>query len=382
MNDKKYKSNIQEKQDAEGKHINGERQSITPYLIIYQSEIEAMVGQADRSKGNETGGELYGHLSHAGRPVIMYATSAGPNAIEEKTLFQQDIEFLKKSNIYLWETFAHQFVGTWHDHHNLSLKRFSPQDIDSTHRIASKNGYLRLCQVLLTNESEVSTHSILLEDKHNNRRFTPSKQESSNPKNRRYSNEVSRAEIERESYHLNQAVRVHAFLYWDATHDQPVRCMLKILPGMSPIRQAIIQNCTIPELKKAYTFPMSLIQYDCFNAEWKGNGSYNQKLPKRIRNQCLQLPEKVRDGARVIFRDDLSVILLPVPFGGMMLVAYGLKKEHRVKAVFFSAGETSDELTNLTEVAACYGPYTNLETIFNRGIRFISANNPTKHQSC
>lgn len=346
---------------------------LTPYVIIYQSEIESIVGQSVPCSGIETGGELYGLLSHAGRPVIMYATPAGRNAIEERALFQQDIEFFRKSNAYLWENFALQFAGTWHDHHDLSLKRLSPQDIHSTHRIASRNGYLRLCQILLTNEAEVSIP--------NNGRFIVVKPKSKSAKNRGFSNVVSRLKPGIKSHRHPQSVRVHAFIYRDPAHGQPIRCPIKVIPGVSPIRQAISQNCEIPELRQTYTFPMARILYDCFEEKPKINDYCDQKLPKRIYKQCLQLPEKVRDGARVTFRDGFLVISLPISSGGMMFVAYGLKKRHRVRAVYFSKDKATDELINLTDVAVCYGPYTNLETIFNRGIRFVCATDCIRHQS-
>ena len=356
-----------------GDCFKAEMQGFDPYVSIYQSEIEFFVGQAAHCSGNETGGEAYGLLSHAGRPVIMYVTPAGRNAIRERALFQQDTDFLKKTNAYLWDNFALQFIGTWHDHHDLSLKRLSPQDIYSTHRIASRNGYLRLCQILLTNENEAT--------RPNDKPIKAIKSKSKSAKNRGSLIVASKFKSGIESYRYPQSVRIHAFIYLDPANGQPIRCPIKVIPGVSPMRQAISQNCKIPELRQHHTFPTARILYDSLEEKAEINGYAEQKLPKRIYKQCLQLPEEVRDGARVTFENGFLVLSLPIPSRGMVFVAYGLKKRHRVKAVYFSKDETTDELIDLTDVGACYGPYTNLETIFNRGIRFVCATDCIRHQS-
>ena len=48
-----------------------EQRGFQPYLEVWQSELGLMAGVAVRWSCIETGGEVYGLQTHAGRPVII-----------------------------------------------------------------------------------------------------------------------------------------------------------------------------------------------------------------------------------------------------------------------------------------------------------------------
>ena len=121
-------------------------------MVIFQSELQAIAAIAAASGSIETGGDLFGLFSHAGRPMISLATPPGPLAIHEVAHFRQDIEFTKKVARTLLNRFAVQYLGNYHSHHTLALRKLSPGDILSTHSIALKNGYRTMCQLLVTFE--------------------------------------------------------------------------------------------------------------------------------------------------------------------------------------------------------------------------------------
>ena len=124
------------------------------YSIIWQSELEFMAGLAYRAGCIETGGEVYGLQTHGGRPVIMFATPPGPNAIHKFAFYQQDIEYFRKTNSLLLNQFGIQYLGNWHSHHVLAFQGPSYGDTRSLRSIASKNRYQRLCQFVLTFERD------------------------------------------------------------------------------------------------------------------------------------------------------------------------------------------------------------------------------------
>jgi len=126
--------------------------NIDPYISIMQSELEFIAGVANHWKETETGGELFGLLTHAGRPVIMLATPPGPKAIHETAHFRQCVTFIRQAESYLKDGFGLQYMGNFHSHHSLSIKGLSSGDILGTHTIAGKNGYCRLCQIVTTFE--------------------------------------------------------------------------------------------------------------------------------------------------------------------------------------------------------------------------------------
>jgi len=132
----------------------GHQIGFKPYVGIWQNELQVMAELASRWGDIETGGEVYGLISHAGRPVIMLVTPPGPKAIHRVAQFTQDVDFFKETDVFLRNNFGLQYEGSWHSHHHLDIKGLSPGDIHSSNAIASKNGYWRLAQFVLTFERE------------------------------------------------------------------------------------------------------------------------------------------------------------------------------------------------------------------------------------
>jgi len=66
-------------------HLQDHRSALLqPFIFIWENILQFIAGLAFWAGEVETGGELYGLLSHAGRPVIMLATPPGPGAIRER----------------------------------------------------------------------------------------------------------------------------------------------------------------------------------------------------------------------------------------------------------------------------------------------------------
>jgi len=101
---------------------NNSKKSNLSFLFIWESELEQLCGQANDFGNIETGGECYGLFSHGGRPVIMLVTPSSPDAVHQRAHFQQDIAFLKRTNLYLLEEFGLNFLGTHHSHHKLRIE--------------------------------------------------------------------------------------------------------------------------------------------------------------------------------------------------------------------------------------------------------------------
>jgi len=74
-------------------------------------KLQYMADLAEKRGNIETGGEVYGLKSHAGRLILMLATGPGPKAIYEKAHFQQDANFLKKRTQFSAENLASNMPG-------------------------------------------------------------------------------------------------------------------------------------------------------------------------------------------------------------------------------------------------------------------------------
>jgi hypothetical protein len=132
-----------------------------------------------------------------------------------------------------------------------------------------------------------------------------------------------------------------------------------------------MRNSLIPELAKPYSFPMSRILFDSFSPPPE-TGDHDSELPAWISSQCFQLPEDVRENARVAYKEGLVVLSLPLSLiKGIVLVAYNEKPPHRVEAVYLSQnGEAATPIDIGTKVLWS-GPYPGLSRIYERVVRLV-----------
>jgi len=339
-------------------------QRLKPYLTIMQSEVRYIAGVASNWRGFETGGELYGLFSHAGRPVIMLATPPGPNAIHGVAHFRQCIDFLKKINVFLRDNYGLQYIGNFHSHHDLNIKGLSHQDILSTHSIASKNGYRWMCQIVTTFESTppVDLHNYYTDKKGPLERTTQPK-----PKSMGGAKGGPKFKACFSSNRKVDQIRIHSFYYNNASYGPPVQCPIRVIPGISPVRQVLSQSRKLSELIKPFDFQTMHILYDPLEPLFEQQ-NHESMLPFRIQNQLFKLPEGVQEDVRVFYQGDiffLSIPLTPIK-SGKLIIAYSIKAPHEVEAVYFTRNEMSNEPIDITNEALCYGLYTKLRTIYKR----------------
>ena len=346
------------------------------YLIVCQSELQFIGGVTNHWGEIETGGELYGLFSHAGRPVIMLASPPGPNAIHGVARFRQDIDFMKKVNAFVGDTFGIQYLGNWHNHHNLSIKGLSGGDVESTHSIAQKNAYQRFCQLVLTFEGNVSDSFKIFGHYSYNEGFLE-RSAARTGWNRRMPVKTNfwLDTGFTPTRHKVQSIRVHSFLYSDAMYGEPIRCPIRIIPGISPIRQTFNSAIPIIELTKPSSFPMPHIRYDHIEQEVQRHG-YHEELPPRLTNQFRRLPAQAMKNVRVQFKEGLILFSLPIhDKNSTVIVAYNEEPPYKVMAAYLYNKNISGKSIDLTAEALCRGPFTMLRTIYRRVIRLMGQGN-------
>jgi integrative and conjugative element protein (TIGR02256 family) len=337
---------------------------LQPFLVIWENILQFIAGLASSAGEIEIGGELYGLLSHAGRPVILYATPPGSGAIREKARFRQDIEFMRDANSYLRDKCGIQYIGNWHHHHHM-FARPSSGDIRSTHMIAKRNQYEVMCQIILTFEKE--TLSDYQSDPLSNR-FKARRQKSRI--------EQIRSEyagfLNRKAFSMNSTpkrIRVNAFSYSDAKYGQPTRCPIKILSGISPFKYALTEMPGISEQMTCTPHPLSRITYDSsdFHSE---QTAQSPELPRSIKDQCLLLPEDLKKNAEIVFKKGLALLSLPLPEkNGEIIVAYQEKNYNECTAVYLIIKKPAEKQPmNITAESLPSGPYTRLSTIYNEAV--------------
>jgi transcriptional regulator with XRE-family HTH domain len=175
------------------------RKAPSGLLLIWESELRAIATEAS-AWSIETGGDLFGRWNEA--PTIFLATKAGPNAERNNAHFRLDINYLRQLSGILANDWALRYFGDWHSHHRLGLSSPSRGDQERILRLAARNQFTAMAEIIVTLE---------------NTRGEP-------------------------------FVRIHPWLYdLSMRNDGPLPLRLKVLPGLSPIRQALITRNVLPE---------------------------------------------------------------------------------------------------------------------------------------
>ncbi len=169
------------------------------FLVTWESELRAIASEAS-AWSIETGGDLFGRWQDV--PTILLATKAGPNAQRDNAHFRLDVEYLRDLSETLATDWALRYFGDWHSHHRLGLSAPSGGDRRRIVNIAGRNRFRAMTEIIVTLE----------ESKH------------------------------------DPTIRIHPWLYeFSSDKNEPLPIRVKVLPGLSPLRQALWARRAFPE---------------------------------------------------------------------------------------------------------------------------------------
>jgi len=353
-----------------------DRHPSSQYVSIFSSEIEFIASLADEWGEIETGGELYGLWSHAGRPVVMLATPPGPKAIHEVAHFCQDVERFREVTEELNRSFALQFIGDYHSHHSLGLEKPSPGDTTHIAAVAAKNHLSRLVQFIVTFKEEAPhrqrfTEKDLLDEGSSANCPTGPQLLRMNRGPRTWCQRLWPFPRRASWRH----VVVNSFFYANASSGQWTRCPLKIIPGLSPIRMALLHSGLLKDVVSYY--PSDRIAYEQWNLpeDKKPNGS---EVPDEVMNQIHGLPEKLLEEMSVTTYEGFFAIHLILPDKSKLSVVYPWEKPYPVRAVFIQNG--GGQTAEVTDNALIHGRHTKISEIYQRVVSLTEDNQqPRQH---
>jgi hypothetical protein len=339
-----------------------------PYVVTWESELEQMCGQANFFGNIETGGECYGLFSHGGRPVIMLATPAGPNAIHQSAHFRQDISFLEETNQYLVEECGLNFLGSHHSHHTLGIDGLSRGDIKSTNAIATKNGYSQMCQILIT-FSQLSNSVPGNLNRNAYRHVNQNLNGNLHPFgwgrcsfHKKFTNEPTNKR------QFNYKIKIHTYIYSDAQSGEPIKCSLKVIPGFSPYRTSIMYSSKMPGLHHFYRFPISNMTFDSLDRQ-KNSIKDENCLPQEILASINTLPETILEKLQLSIINELLFITFPIEDDSKHLsVVYQTIPPYSVKMISIL---TDDIPTDVTNQLYSDPERASLMMLYQRCLRFI-----------
>jgi len=169
------------------------------FLVTWESELRAIAAEA-LAWSIETGGDLFGRWHDV--PTVLLATKAGPAAQRNHTHFRLDVDYLRQLSETMAFDWALRYFGDWHSHHRLGLAAPSGGDRRRIVSIAGRNQFTNMTEIIVT-----------LDDS----RGAP-------------------------------VVRIHPWIYdLSSGNNEPLPLSVKVLPGLSPVRHALLARKTLPE---------------------------------------------------------------------------------------------------------------------------------------
>ena len=290
-------------------------------MIIFESELEVMAGNAAAFGERETGGELYGYYGRNGYPVVMLATGPGPMARHLGHHFQQDIDCFRRTYKCLTSRYALEYLGRCHSHHTMGLFEPSRGDVRSLCALANRNGIQKPLEVIVTHSAgrigEVAS------------RYW-------------YGRAGANRELVQRGVGMTNAqkdppdaclsvpnVSIHPYVYTNTSTGEYERCLATLLPGDSPIRYAATHQSEDSPLSGILDVPR-------YPRERIRLAGLEQPIPEPVPDALLaefaELEESVKEGAEVIVVQGGVVFSLPLLDGGSALLLYEKATPHRVSA--------------------------------------------------
>ena len=182
-------------------------------LTIWESELRAIAVETS-AWTIETGGDLFGRWQ--GAPIVFLATKAGPKAQRSNAHFRLDVDYLRQLSEPLATQWALRYFGDWHSHHRLGLLEPSSGDRRRIRQLGNRNQFAGMAEIIVTTEG--SQHQPI--------------------------------------------VRLHPWFYDLSVEGDPTAMAVKVIPGCSPIRQALIARGSLPEqsLRAWETVPLDRVR--------------------------------------------------------------------------------------------------------------------------
>jgi hypothetical protein len=169
------------------------------FLVTWESELRAIAAEA-AAWSTETGGDLFGRWHDL--PTVLLATKAGPKAQRDHAHFRLDVEYLRELSEPLATNWGLRYFGDWHSHHKLGLSAPSGGDRRRIVGVAARNQFANMAEIIVTIDEG----------------------------------------------HGDQVIRIHPWIYdLSGGQGEPLPLRIKVLPGLSPVRQALIAQGALPE---------------------------------------------------------------------------------------------------------------------------------------
>ncbi len=296
-------------------------------LVMFESEARYIVLESARRLGIETGGELFGLFTRGGRQLVHLATGPGSGAKHEPAHFTQDLDAIVERVERLGGQYGLQLIGAWHCHHRLGIPHPSAGDVHTVVGFARRNPHITSWVEVVTTAEEA---------------------------------QLSRGAVAclntAEDGPSQSAIRLNAFTYSNPQDGQYARKTVRIIPGVSPFRRAVLADKTLDPaaIGDGTPFHTGRLLLDEPEEVVAAQGG----LPEALAGQVARLPEGVRQSVQHCVEGDAVAITIPIMPTGHIRAVFGLEAGFPLRGAYL--------------VSASCGQPTDVTTTFGAGHRRLS----------
>jgi hypothetical protein len=238
---------------------------------IFESELQVICDETLDFPNIETGGNLYGLLSHGGSPIVSLATRPAGRFHRGVTSLELDHQVQQKIEESVWAQYGIQFLGMWHSHHQLGLYEPSEGDRSRTANYAVKahrKFYVEILCNLSHGGGSRQAHVTSAPPDQATPDGTETGQDQEEQEESRRSRRAKAREERRRAHEFGDGVgepehrpgkersagpvRVAPFVYVDATCLERADAEFVVLPGRSPVRAAVMAADLTGEFASAF----------------------------------------------------------------------------------------------------------------------------------
>jgi hypothetical protein len=335
------------------------------HVLIFESELCLIAGNALAWGALETGGELLGLRSNGDRSVILLVTPPAQGAIHQSAHFAQNMAHFQGVLRFMTTRYGIQYRGDWHSHAMLHMDHPSSGDVRSMKSLREKNNMPHLIQIILTHSSS-GEHR----DSATSRNFPLPFSQSKLGTKRPTSHIAPAASSE------PHQIKASAYIY---TPDDPFDyspCQLRVIPGVSPFRLALEQEAACPASMFRFLtppLPLSAIQYDTFDATRDALETPNE-IPNCLMKQLSVLSEELQETAEFAMHDGMLFLALELSSSMKLRIGYRQKRPSEVLCVYLHQ-PMHDRLEDISEQMLDGALTRTVSVLYKRAFKVLKEGN-------
>jgi len=294
------------------------------YIVIYESELRVLAGLAAESGNLEFAGALYVLWTRDGMPVVFLATTDGSGparkgpagTIHRWGYCEISPKYFQNTTLAIEGAYGVKLGGFHHRHPGLGMEGPSGPDTSRVVSIMRKNRLNQLISIITTTADGGGTSR---SHRTGRSRRTAKQEQAGN-------------------------IRINAFLYCNPDEGHYQRVDVKVLPGISPLRLAILAGGPVDMIaigEHARAFPLDRVVVDAADPDGALPCRGTPEL-ESLSEQIRRVPEAARERIDVSVGSGTVTLDIPLPAGPIARIIVDEDPPHVVRRAGLKGDQNSE----------------------------------------